>query len=176
MKGPGLLMQAFANIKDSLKDYHLVFAGPDGGLLSKLKKMAQQFSLQDRVHFVGHLDHADKTAAYQSTDLLVIPSLREAMSLVVLEAGVVGKPVLITDQCGFNDVTDVNGGLVVPATVEGIQVGLIKILKDKEQLQLMGKNFKVYVKNNFTWKVAMDKYEQLHRKILNSRIKMKGSV
>ena len=173
MKGPGLLMRAFANVKDSLKDYHLVFAGSDGGMLPELKKMQQQFSLQDRVHFVGHLDKADKVAAYRATELLVIPSLKEAMSLVVLEAAISGKPVLITDQCGFNDVADVNGGLVVPATFEGIQAGLIEILKDKKKLQLMGQNFKVYVKNNFTWKVTMDKYEQLHGKIINSRTKRK---
>ncbi len=171
MKGPDLLMRAFSNVKNSLADYHLVFAGSDGDILSKLKKMARQFSLQDRVHFVGPLGRIDKIAAYHSTELLVIPSLKEAMSLVVLEAGISGKPVLITDQCGFNDVADVNGGLVVPATLEGIQIGLIDILKNKEKLRSMGQNLKRYVKDNFTWKIAADKYAQLHSKILNSSTK-----
>lgn len=167
MKGPDLLLRAFSNAAKSLADYHLVFAGPDEGMLSKLQNMTRQFDLQNRVHFVGPLGHADKIAAYHSTELLVIPSLKEAMSLVVLEAGVSGKPVLITDQCGFNDVADVNGGLVVPATVEGIQKGLIDILSNRDRLRLMGQNFKNYVGTHFTWKIAVDKYVRLFSKILN---------
>ena len=168
MKGPGLLFEAFANLKDELGGYHLVFAGPDEGMVHVLKEMTIKLSLENMVHFVGHLGRVDKVAAYHGMEILVIPSLKDAMSLVVIEAGIVGKPVLITDQCGFNDVAEVSGGMVVPATVMGIQKGLIEILKDKEKLKTMGCNLKKYVENNFTWQHAADKYLQLFKNILNS--------
>jgi glycosyltransferase involved in cell wall biosynthesis len=120
------------------------------------------------VHFVGYVDGEEKLAAYRSAQLLVIPSRQEAMSIVVLEAGISGTPVLITDQCGFNDVAIVNGGIVVSASVESIQKGLIEILKDAEKLRSMGRNLKKYVEDKFTWKKAVERYLQLYCKILES--------
>ena len=170
IKGPDLLLRAFCGAREWLKrGHHLVFAGPDGGMRAELQNTAAQFSLLDRVHFVGYLGGDDKAAAYQEAELLVIPSRQEAMSIVVLEAGISGKPVLITDQCGFNDIAAVNGGIVVSASAEGIQEGLIDILKDEEKMHYMGQNLKRYVENNFTWKIAGKKYMQLFQKILDSK-------
>ena len=169
IKGPDLLLRAFYGAREWLEGYHLVFVGPDCGMSVELQNMVAQFSLLDRVHFVGYLGGEDKVAAYQEARLLVIPSRQEAMSIVVLEAGISGKPVLITDQCGFNDLATVNGGIVVPASAEGIQKGLIEILKDEEKMLCMGQNLKRYVENNFTWKIAGDKYIQLFQKILDSK-------
>ena len=170
IKGPDLLLRAFYGAKDTFGDYHLLFVGPDGGMLHKLQNMAVQFSLQDKIHFTGYLGGEDKAAAYHSADLLIIPSRQEAMSIVVLEAGMSGKPVLITDQCGFNDVAAVNGGMSVPASAEGIQSGLMQMLSDPQILQLMGKNLKKYVEINFNWKVAVNKYIQLYNKISAKKI------
>ncbi|MFH1094160.1 MAG: glycosyltransferase, partial [Candidatus Omnitrophota bacterium] len=52
IKGPDLLLRAFCEAREGLEGYHLVFAGPDGGMLAELKNTAAQFSFQDRVHFV----------------------------------------------------------------------------------------------------------------------------
>lgn len=168
IKGPDLLLKAFCGIKEVHDGRHLVFAGPDGGMLSELRNMVAQFSLQDKVHFLGYLGREDKKAAYQETELLVIPSRQEAMSIVVLEAGISGKPVLITDQCGFNDIATANGGIVVSASVDGIQKGLIRILRDDEMRRSMGQSLKRYIENNFTWKIAKDKYLQLYNTMLIS--------
>ncbi len=42
IKGPDLLLQAFCNVRDKLNGYHLVFAGPDGGMLRELKHIANR--------------------------------------------------------------------------------------------------------------------------------------
>lgn len=167
IKGPDLLMKAFSNVKNNLGDCHLVFAGPDGGALSELKNMARELSLEEKVHFVGYLGGNDKIGAYRAARLLVIPSRQEAMSIVVLEAGIVGKPVLMTDQCGFNEIDTFGGGLVVSASAEGIQNGLIEILNDEVKLQAMGENLRRYVQENFSWNIAVNKYLKLYEEILN---------
>lgn len=166
IKGPDLLLEAFCRGQEAWPEWHLVFAGPDGGLLDSLKKSSAASAVRSRVHFVGYVGGKEKSAAYRSAQLLVIPSRQEAMSMVVLEAGITGTPVLITDQCGFNDVSVVNGGIVVPTSVEGIQKVLIEILKDAEKRRSMGRNLKKYVEDNFTWKIAVEKYLQLYRMIL----------
>jgi glycosyltransferase involved in cell wall biosynthesis len=167
IKGPDLLLEAFSRvIRAEGLPHHLVFAGPDGGMRHDLQMRCVREGVENRVHFLGYVGGRDKSHAYHAAELLVIPSRQEAMSIVVLEAGITGTPVLITDQCGFNDVSVVNGGIVVPASVDGIQKGLIEILNDTEKRHSMGRNLKKYVEDNFTWKIAMEKYLQLFRMIL----------
>jgi len=167
IKGPDLLLRAFDVVKEELKDVHLVFVGPDGGMLTALEKMAVESSASGRIHFIGYLGGTEKSQAYHAADLLVIPSRQEAMSIVVLEAGITGTAVLLTDQCGF-EVATINGGLVVPASVNGLQKGLVKILSDHAKLKMMGTNLKKHVENHFTWDVTINKYLNLYCKILGS--------
>jgi glycosyltransferase involved in cell wall biosynthesis len=169
IKGPDLLLHAFCNIKDKLQDFHLVFAGPNGGMLTELKKIIKTFGVNDRVHFVGYLSGVTKSQAYHAADLLVIPSRQEAMSIVVLEAGITGTPVLITDRCGFNEVADIGGGQVVSASLDGLQEGLIEMLKDSAQLKSMGANLKRYTCEHLTWDSIINKYLKLYRRILEAK-------
>lgn len=169
IKGPDLLLRAFSNTKEIIKDYHLVFVGPDGGMLSELIKMSAQFNIDERVHFLGYLGGESKSEAYHAAELLVIPSRQEAMSLVVLEAGAAGTPVLLTDQCGYGEVADICGGKVVPATVEGLQKGLIEILSAPEHLKFMGNNLKHYVSEHYTWESVINKYLSMYHRILDEK-------
>lgn len=166
IKGPDLLLRAFAAITSKFPDHQLVFVGPDGGMLQELRKISGETGISGKVHFLGYLKGQDKTMAYCAADLLVIPSRQEAMSIVVLEAGVCGIPVLLTDQCGFDAVSVANGGMVVPASAEGIGKGLELLLNDKNKLKLMGQILRKYVQDNFTWRIAAEKYLRLSRAVL----------
>jgi len=168
IKGPDILLQAFCNISDNLKKHHLVFAGPDGGMLPRLKEMVEEYHIRNRVHFTGYLGGADKSQAYHAAELLVIPSRQEAMSIVVLEAGVTGTPVLITDQCGFDEVLSAGGGQVVSATVQGLQKGLSEILKDPIKLKAMGQELNKHICTHFTWDNITDKYLALYRRTVST--------
>lgn len=166
IKGPDLLLHAFNAVKDKLKNHHLVMAGPDGGLLEELQAFSASHGIADRVHFVGFIGGIDKSQAYHAADLLVIPSRKEAMSIVVLEAGIVGIPVLITDQCGMNEIEDIQGGKVISASKEGLEAGLIGMLKDIKALKLMGRNLNKFVKDRYLWDVIINKYLQLYEQVL----------
>lgn len=166
IKGPDLLLQAFNNVKNELRDYQLVFVGPDGGILTKLKKMATDFNVNDRVYFLGYLGGPDKSQAYYAADLVVIPSRQEAMSIVVLEAGITGTAILMTDQCGFDEVVSVGGGMMVPASIDGLQNGLVEILRYPAKLKSMGANLKKHVIEIFSWESVITKYIDLFKEIL----------
>jgi glycosyltransferase involved in cell wall biosynthesis len=169
IKGPDLLLRAFCNIKDQFPEIDLAFVGPDGGMLAELQSIARNEDVEDRVHFLGYLGGADKSCAYHAAKFLAIPSRHEAMSIVVLEAGVSGVPVLLTDQCGFNQIADVGGGWVVPASVEGISGGLIGILSDSNQVVAAATNLEKYVADNFSWAVIVQEYWKLYSTLLKGR-------
>lgn len=166
IKGPDLLLRAFLNIKNVIKNYRLVFAGPDGGMMSVLEKMLVNEKAPYRVHFIGYIGGAEKGWAYHAADVVVIPSRQEAMSLVVLEAGQAGTPVISTDQCGFDEVERCGGGMVVEATVAALQAGILKMFEDRIRLEERGRKIKRYVSDNFSWESVVEKYRRMYEDIL----------
>jgi glycosyltransferase involved in cell wall biosynthesis len=165
IKGPDLLLAAFCAVRDEFP-HHLVFAGPDGGMGAAMKKTVAEYGIENRVHFIGYISGAEKSAAYHATDALIIPSRSEAMSIVVLEAGAAGTPVLLTDQCGFGEIEAIGGGLVVPATVEGLARGLVSLLSQGDRLPQMGTRLKAYTEQHFPWEKIAQTYVQLYEQIL----------
>lgn len=169
IKGPDILLEAFYNVSQKYPDYQLVFAGPDGGELSALKQFAIDRNINDRVHFIGFVSGSDKAYLYQRAEFLIIPSRMEAMSIVVLEAGICGTPVLITNKCGFNEVANINGGEVVEATVTGLSDGLVKMFNRKEILGKLGLNLKAFVFEYYTWDMISRHYIDLYNQILSKK-------
>jgi glycosyltransferase involved in cell wall biosynthesis len=165
IKGPDLLLRAFCHLKDKHQNIDLVFVGPDGGLLTELQSLVQMQGAESRVHFVGYLGRADKSDAYHAAELLVIPSRHEAMSIVALEAGVCGTPVVLTDQCGFNQLEEKGCGWVVPATVEGLQRGLDAVLSNPGCIGSAASGIKKYVTEYYSWDVVVQLYRNLYSQL-----------
>jgi glycosyltransferase involved in cell wall biosynthesis len=168
-KGPDLLLRAFCDARERLPSYHLVFAGPDLDKSPELRAMIAHYNIADRVHFLGYVGGPDKSRAYHAADLLVVPSRREAMSIVALEAGITGTPVLMTDQCGFNEMAEAGGGMVVPASAEGLEKGLVDMLGNSAALRMRGEKLRAFVSKHFLWDSIIDKYIRLYNEVSRSR-------
>jgi glycosyltransferase involved in cell wall biosynthesis len=151
IKGPDLLLEAFALIAKQFPNLQLVLAGPDFGLHDPLTARIKQLGLGNRVDLTGFIDEQSRAAWFDRALLACVPSRAEAMSLVALEAGAAGLPVLLTDQCGFDDVADVGGGAVVPATVDGLAEGLTHLLADQVALPAMGRRLQDHVAKVYAW-------------------------
>jgi len=169
IKGPDLLLEAFAHVSGRFPEHHLVFAGPDGGMLAELTASTEQLGLSDRVHFLGHVEGREKAGAYQTTQLLVVPSRQEAMSIVALEAGICGTPVLLTDQCGFDEIAALDSRLVVPASSEGLAAGLLALLGNADELEQIGLQTKALVQAKYAWPTIIMRYLDLYRRIVGAR-------
>jgi len=170
IKGPDLLLQAFIRARHQLPSFHLVFVGPDGGMLSQLKIAVLNEGISDRVHFLGYLSGSDKAAAYRCARMLVVPSRQEAMSIVAIEAGICGTPVLITDQCGFDEVLEIDRRWVVSATVSGLAEGLCVLLRDDHSLTQVFEPWKKFVAQRYSWEKIVSKYVDLYNGILGQSL------
>lgn len=169
IKGPDLLLDAFKSISTEFPAYHLVFAGPDGGLLSELRRAASDAGLSDRIHFLGHVEGVDKTALYHMASLLVVPSRQEAMSIVALEAGICGTLALITDQCGFGEIAEIDSRLIVPANAPGIARGLRRLLVDEASMAAVSPKWQRFVREGFGWDRLIHRYLALYRNLLSGK-------
>lgn len=170
IKGPDLLLHAFCSLKDMVRHVDLVFVGPDGGMLEQLKTLAQEAGVAGRVHFLGYLGGDEKSDAYHAAELLVIPSRHEAMSIVALEAGICGTPVLLTDQCGFDQLARIRGGWVVPASITGLQSGMLEVLQSPELLAPAAFNIKQYVTEYFSWNIIIQQYKKIYAQLIATSV------
>jgi glycosyltransferase involved in cell wall biosynthesis len=166
IKGPDLLLEAFCQVAERFPAFHLVFAGPDGGLLERLQQTTRERQLESRVHFVGYVSGKDKAGAYRDASFLAIPSRQEAMSIVVLEAGICGTPVLITDRCGFDEIGTTGGGRVVQATAAGLADGLAEMMANPDVYAEMGRCLREFVRGSFTWELICQRYLALYRQVV----------
>ena len=151
IKGPDLLLEAFAAIAERYPLSVLVFAGPEEELGAGLRLEVDRLGLAERVLFIGFIAGQDKQDALAAADLLVVPSRQEAMSLVALEAGLCGTPVLLTDQCGFDEVEDSGGGVVVAVRADAIAAGIDRMLNAVDELPVRGEKLRQLVLTHYTW-------------------------
>ena len=151
IKGPDLLLEAFAMSSQELAGWQLVFAGPDGGLEAELREVARAAGVGPRVHFVGFLDGGPKQDALAAAELLVLPSRRETMSIVVLEAAAAQRAVLVTDRCGLGEVEAVAGGWVVPATARDLADGLAQATRSREERRRRALAWSRHVQERYAW-------------------------
>ena len=164
IKGIDLLIDAFIKSDLSSFNYQLVIAGRDEGYLSYLEHSIAKSKKNGCINYVGFLNAHDKAMAYKSSYLLVVPSRNEAMSLVAVEAMSYGLPVMLTDQCGFNDVKKINKLFIAKANLNSLTKNLVSILKDKN----LPDDYKVEFKkiaNSYSWESLINTYISLFKKL-----------
>ncbi|MSS64502.1 glycosyltransferase family 4 protein [Velocimicrobium porci] len=116
-------------------------------------------SIKEDVHDLGFVSTQDKYDAYSASTLLCQPSSNESFSLVIMESWLCNRPILVNSECAVtkNFVQESNGGLYFANYFEF--EGAVKYIEThKQEADIMGKQGRNYVMNNFAWDVIVDKY------------------
>ena len=94
---------------------------------------------------------------------LVLPSHREGFPRIVIEAGALGVPAIVSDSIGTRDsvINNKTGILVKNKDYKSLARSFIKIYKNTKKRNLLGKNALKFVSRNFDQKIIND----LHLKI-----------
>ena len=150
IKGPDLLFEAFSKIKRR-KDFSLLYAGPEVNMKEKiLKKLANNTNIKN-VYFLGEVNDEVRNTYMKNALLTVIPSRREAMSMVALESSILGTPILATSSCVIDDFMSNYAGYICAPNANSIAESLNNILEDTTRLEKVGNNAKNYVYKNYSW-------------------------
>ena len=162
-KGIEFLVKAFAFLSERRKSIKLVIAGPDDGFLGPLKKIVRELNLTSKVIFTGSLNHKQVLAAYNSAAVVVYASMQEGFGLVPLEAGMMSKPVIVSDAPAMDFVKRGNFGLTVKyGSVLQLKEALEIILNNPELSMEMGKNGHKFVTENYGWDVIGKRIENMY--------------
>ena len=112
-KAQHVLIEAFARMAGPAPGARLLLAG-DGPLRGALEEQARRLGAGERVRFLGV--RRDVPGLLAAADLFVLSSVREGLSLSLLEAMRAGRAVVATDVGGNREaVVPGATGLLVPA-------------------------------------------------------------
>lgn len=94
-KGAEHLIRAFAILINKIPDAELIIAG-DGHQSTKLKKLAKDLGIADKIKFLGFIDEADKPKLLGSASIACFPALYgESFGIVLIEAMAAGSRVVL---------------------------------------------------------------------------------
>jgi glycosyltransferase involved in cell wall biosynthesis len=83
---------------------------------------------------------------------------------VALEAGACGKPVLLTDRCGFDEAAASGGAQVVAADARELGEALAALI-ERAPLARMGERLRELVLRDYTWDSAVRRYAALFERL-----------
>ncbi len=164
VKGHGYLIEAAEKIMDARPDTTFVFLG-DGELSDELKNMTSMLGIEENVKFLGW--RPDVAEVMSTFDLFVLPSLNEGMGRVLVEAMVLGKPIVASNVGGIPDlvVHGENGYLFPVGNVETLAARINELLDDPIKREEMGNRGRSYT-IGYSSEEMVKKIDLIYRQLL----------
>jgi glycosyltransferase involved in cell wall biosynthesis len=138
---------------------HLLLVG-DGELREQLHGLARRLEVTDRVHFTGEVKPDEVVSLIAAGDVFVLPSLFEAVGMVVLEAMMLGVPVMSNDIPSSHEFVGDDGVIVDIAAPQEWLSSIEALLEQPERAAAMAARARLKAKR-FTITRMADAYEAL---------------
>ena len=151
-KGSDLIYKMFEELKKSIKYLDcLVFVGP------KSESSIVTYSISTKI--TGLVSDEEKWSLLANARCLISPSITESFSLVVLEAMILGIPVLVNGNCGptLEHITRSGAGAYFVDAATFV-AGLELVSKESEVRNEFVQLSKQYVNENYSWEKLIPTY------------------
>ena len=125
------------------------------------------WTIQEGIRYLGETD--DVMPVIARSDCVVLPSYREGLSRVLLEAASMARPLITTDVPGCKDVVvdGVNGYLSKPKDAQDLTVQMEKMLQlSRNELEEMGAAGRRKIIEEYSEHLVIDKYLYAVKEIL----------
>jgi glycosyltransferase involved in cell wall biosynthesis len=119
-----------------------------------------------RIKHLGFLEDRDKFDALAASDLLIMPSYFESLSMVALEAWALGRPVLANGRCDVlkGQCLRSNAGLYYESYEEFVEA--LYSLESNGPLNVrLGQNGREYFRRHYAWQVIEEKYLRMFERL-----------
>ena len=168
-KGVVELWEAWEQLRDRFPQAHLLVVGPvepqdpvPPGVLEGLRG-------DGRVHFAGFVD--ELPSVYAAADVVVLPTYREGLPYVPLEAAAMARPAVCTDVPGCRDVVrhDVTGLLVPARDAAALAAAVARYLDDPSLRLAHGEAARRHVLATFRpeviWERTYEHYREMYARL-----------
>lgn len=164
-KGHVYLLEAGKEVIQRSRNIHFLFVG-DGSLRAELESRAAALGIAEHVHFLG--ERLDVPEILAGSDIFVLPSLSEGLSLALVEAGLAGLPVVASRVDGIPEIVEDgwNGILVPPRDVAALAGALQALAEDVSHRERMGKEGRAIALERFSMERTAFQVATLYRRLL----------
>lgn len=172
-KAPLLLIQAFAQVIQSIPDAELVMVG-DGPLKQQAEFLAKELGVT--VHFTGALSSDEVLAHIHEARLFCLPSITaengdaEGFGMVILEAQACGVPVITSAMGGAQEgiKTGETGYFFACGSLDELVNQLHQVLTlDDDRLSRMSEEARRFVQTNFNVSALVAHLEQHYQQLIS---------
>ena len=159
-------IRAAAKIAQSSPQTQFVLAGvdtsPTGEVRKHLEQLVTELQLNDRFHFLGWLEDAERLLA--ALHVFVSASETESFGLAIAEAMAAGTAVVATATDGATEVVeDQKTGVIVPiANVAEISNAILALLADDERRREIGVRAQRDIASHFSLRRMVDEIERIY--------------
>ncbi|MBI4524219.1 MAG: glycosyltransferase [Deltaproteobacteria bacterium] len=166
-KGHEVLIRAGQEVVGHYPSARILIVG-DGPGRENLRGLVSQLGLGRHVLFLG--ERSDIPEILAVTQVFVLPSFAEGISMALLEAMAAGKPAVVTAVPGNRDVVvDQETGILVPVQdSSALAEAICNLLADSSLAEKMGALGRLRIKARFdfekTWRSTERVYDELMRK------------
>lgn len=172
-KGIIYLIKAIGILKDTdVSDkFQVVFIGNDYEDYPEYKeeilKFISEHDLGKYIKLLGNIEYENMNKITVASDIIVIPSLMEAVSLSMLESMSCGKIVVGSNTGGIPEVIkdNQNGFLVKKADEVALSDRLYEIIKKYNELEYIREKARETVEESYSWESITKKVEEIYKKV-----------
>ncbi|MCP4423322.1 MAG: glycosyltransferase family 4 protein [Chloroflexi bacterium] len=117
---------------------------------------------------LGFVSEQDKYDGLQAATVFIMPSLFESLSIVILEAWLMGTPVLVNGRCQVlkHQCRQSNGGLYY-ISYDEFKTELSLLLASPRLRQQLGQQGRKFTSKNYDWETAIAQYHSLFEKTIS---------
>ena len=167
-KGLKYLVEALSMVVPEVPNLYCVILG-DGELRGALERQIASLGLENRIYLLGEREHNEALAIVQDCDFFVMPSLSEGTPLAMLEAGALGRPIIVSAVGGIPEVlTDgINGLLIPPADTNVLANRLLWMVRHPAEAIEMGQRARTTILDKFSMDRMVDKVLAIYEKSIS---------
>jgi glycosyltransferase involved in cell wall biosynthesis len=165
-KGINELVQAFVELNKRYRYARLLLVGPFEQELDPLLPETEK-EIQDNPHIISTGFQSDVRPFLSISDIFVFPSYREGFPNVVMQAGAMELPCIVTDINGCNEIiTDgVNGLIIPPKNKEALKEKMEALIGDGTLRNRLKQNAREMITSRYeqrlVWKALLAEYKSL---------------
>jgi colanic acid/amylovoran biosynthesis glycosyltransferase len=170
-KGLQYGIRAIKKLQDQKPELHLKYniigAGP---LENRLNSLVRELNLNTVVHFLGPMEEEGVRRNMQSAHIYLLPSVAEALPVVLMEALSTGLPVVATTVGSISQLimNGKTGFLVPPRDIDALSDRLIYLIEHPELWPQMGQRGSEFIKKNYDIKILNKRLTQIYSQLLST--------
>jgi glycosyltransferase involved in cell wall biosynthesis len=149
-KGINELVEAFSRLNKEHPQTRLVLVGPEEEKIDPIKQVTKiEIEQNPSIEAVG--SQKDVRPFYAAADALVFPSYREGFPNVVIEAGAMGLPSIVTDINGSREIIieGENGTIIPSKDSEALYQAMKHFVENPEDVKRMAANARPLIASRY---------------------------